>query len=102
VATKTFQLQAVTVIKSANLELDAAQLEALAAAEPHLQAVCAAYPDQDDGSGTKQRDPDVAALEPVSELLRSIASLVSQTGTIQPKRKPPVRRKKNPTAGKST
>lgn len=103
-ATTKFSLQAKTIIESATLELDARQLEALAEAAPYLSAVCEFYEvhrprDAEDPGDVKGRVDAVAvALDPVGELLASIASLVSQVGTIAPKRR--VVRRKNPTSGK--
>lgn len=92
----TFNLEAKTVIASATLDLSAVQLEQLAAAQPHLQEVCEVYVVSQTGvvtgDATERLEP-IVALDPVMALLNSIASLVDQTGTIKPKRKPPVRRK---------
>lgn len=99
-----FNLEAKTIIESATLELDARQLEDLANAAPHLQEVCEFYDsrtveiqDAEFGDTTGRSEASVA-LDPVMELLSSIASLVDQAGTIAPKRRKVVRRK-NPTSG---
>ena len=89
-----FKLQAQTVIKSATLELTARQLEDLAEAAEPLQQVCGAFGDP----SSPEPAPEVKALEPVVQFVGSVASLVSQTGTIRPKRTIK-RRKKNPTGG---
>lgn len=90
---KSFVLEAQTVIESATLSLDTAQLVALADAAPHLQDVCEVYVMRQSGDAT-ERPVAVVALDPVMALLSSVASLVEQAGTIRPKRKSPVRRKK--------
>ena len=99
-----FNLAAKTIIESATLELDARQLEDLANAAPHLQEVCEFYdlnknlaPDEEFGD-VEGRTVASVALDPVMELLSSVASLVDQVGTIAPKRRKAVRRK-NPTSG---
>ena len=89
-----FKLQAQTVIKSATLELTAKQLEELAEASPIVESIITAQ---------QLKSPETdETLEPVVELLSSIASLVGQTGTIRPKRRSPQRKKRNPTGGKSS
>jgi hypothetical protein len=103
-AIKKFSLQARTIIESASLDLDARQLEALATAAPSLEEVIGFYEmtkplEEGEELGDVQGRPiAVVALDPVADLLRSIESLVDQTGTIAPKRRSPKRRK-NPTAG---
>ncbi len=86
-----FNLKAKMIIESATLELTGAQLVELANAQVHLQTVC------EDAAGS-----EVNALDPVAELLESIADLVdgATVAPVVPKAKYPGGRKpKNPIVG---
>ncbi len=98
----TFNLKAKMIIESATLELSGQQLVDLANAQVHLQTVCEDYEGGAFAQGAENRPNEVRALDPVAELLESIANLVDGA-TIAPiaaKAKHPGGRKpKNPTVG---
>ena len=95
-----FNLKAKTIIESATLELDAGQLVVLADAAVHLQAVCEAFDGDVDQSAKDPRPLEVVALDPVMELLSSIARLVDQAGAVgMAQKKTWSRKPKNPTSG---